>query len=93
MLLGNTKFEYCERWKYSNLFGLSSKCYMLQPLEKKRNNVNNTSNNRSQKINSFINEAKREQINSTALRGRDKERLFPIVQLGMTTLEHVIHSI
>jgi len=66
-------------------------CYNLW--KKKRNNVNNTSNNRSQKINSFINEAKREQINSTALRGRDKERLFPIVQLGMTTLEHVIHSI
>jgi len=35
MLLGNTKLEYCERWKYSSLFGLSSKCYMLQPLEKK----------------------------------------------------------
>jgi len=60
---------------------------------KKRNNVNKTSNNRSQKINTFINEAKREQINSTTLGGRDKERLFPIVQPGMTTLEHVIHSI
>ncbi len=60
---------------------------------KRKNNVNNTSNNRSQKIYTFINETKREQINSTTLGGRDKVRLFPIVQLGMTTLEHVIHSI